>query len=122
MKQLSQDELMSFSQAVGKLLQEKQFMLASAESCTGGLIGHLITEVSGSSAYFAGGAVIVWLCTPGIFDFKLVGGTTTFSAAWKEMHFSRYSETKYSEQAIFASGVRVGLFLVFSTSPAEPLG
>ena len=51
MKQLSQDELMSFSQAVGKLLQEKQFMLASAESCTGGLIGHLITEVSGSSAY-----------------------------------------------------------------------
>jgi PncC family amidohydrolase len=58
MKQLSQDELMSFSQAVGKLLQEKQFMLASAESCTGGLIGHLITEVSGSSAYFAGGAIV----------------------------------------------------------------
>ncbi len=33
-------------------------MLATAESCTGGLVGHLITEISGSSAYFAGGAIV----------------------------------------------------------------
>jgi PncC family amidohydrolase len=31
--------------------------LASAESCTGGLIGHLVTNVSGSSYYFVGGVV-----------------------------------------------------------------
>lgn len=31
--------------------------LATAESCTGGLIGHVITEHPGSSAYYAGGAV-----------------------------------------------------------------
>jgi len=40
---------------VGALLREKQQQLATAESCTGGLISHWITEVSGSSAYFMGG-------------------------------------------------------------------
>ncbi len=32
--------------------------MAAAESCTGGLIGHLITEVSGCSKYFMGSAVV----------------------------------------------------------------
>lgn len=31
--------------------------VATVESCTGGLVGHLITETSGSSAYFVGGFV-----------------------------------------------------------------
>ena len=33
----------------------KGWTLAGAESCTGGLIGHIITNNSGSSAYFWGG-------------------------------------------------------------------
>lgn len=31
--------------------------LATAESCTGGLVGHLLTETSGSSAYYVGGLI-----------------------------------------------------------------
>jgi PncC family amidohydrolase len=42
---------------IGKLLQQRDLKLALAESCTGGLIGDRITNVPGSSEYFAGGIV-----------------------------------------------------------------
>ena len=45
------------AQAVGRLLSARVLTLALAESCTGGLIGHLITEAPGSSGYFLGSAV-----------------------------------------------------------------
>ena len=51
-------EVVALSAQLGQLLQAAGMMCATAESCTGGLIGHLITEVPGSSAYFAGGAVV----------------------------------------------------------------
>jgi|CZCB01.1.fsa_nt_gi nicotinamide-nucleotide amidase len=42
---------------VGRLLLEQGLTLGLAESCTGGLLGHRITEVPGSSAYFMLGIV-----------------------------------------------------------------
>jgi len=42
---------------VGELLLRHEQTLAVAESCTGGLIGHRLTQVSGSSEYFLEGAV-----------------------------------------------------------------
>ena len=39
---------------VGELLRQRGLRLAVAESCTGGLIGHLLTNVAGSSTYYMG--------------------------------------------------------------------
>jgi PncC family amidohydrolase len=47
----------SLAQAVGDLLQKNGLALAVAESCTGGLLGTLITNTPGSSAYFEGGVI-----------------------------------------------------------------
>ena len=42
---------------VGSLLLEKSLTLSTAESCTGGLIAHRLTQVSGSSGYFKEGVI-----------------------------------------------------------------
>lgn len=42
----------SLEETVGRLLRERHETLSMAESCTGGLIADLITEVPGSSDYF----------------------------------------------------------------------
>lgn len=47
----------TLASVVGAMLKKRRRSLSIAESCTGGLIAKLITDVVGSSAYFAGGAV-----------------------------------------------------------------
>ncbi|HEY2090720.1 MAG TPA: competence/damage-inducible protein A [Thermoanaerobaculia bacterium] len=42
---------------VGRMLADRHETVATAESCTGGLLAQRITDVAGSSAYFIGGAV-----------------------------------------------------------------
>ncbi|MEP7286165.1 MAG: CinA family protein [Chloroflexota bacterium] len=42
---------------VGKLLAARKLTVAAAESCTGGLVLHRLTNVAGSSAYVIGGFV-----------------------------------------------------------------
>lgn len=42
---------------VGELLRARRLTLATAESCTGGLIGHRLTDIPGSSDYYLGGVI-----------------------------------------------------------------
>jgi nicotinamide-nucleotide amidase len=48
----------SMEMVVGGRLKEKKLSISVAESCTGGLIGHRLTNVPGSSEYFQGGIVV----------------------------------------------------------------
>jgi len=51
------DEEESLETVIGKLLKAKNQTLATAESCTGGKIAHLITSVAGSSSYYKGSVI-----------------------------------------------------------------
>ena len=52
----SGDEIME--SVVGEALKERKMTISVAESCTGGLIGHRLTSVSGSSLYFERGLIV----------------------------------------------------------------
>ncbi|MDQ6781016.1 MAG: competence/damage-inducible protein A [Candidatus Eremiobacteraeota bacterium] len=47
----------SLPEALGARLRERGWSLATAESCTGGIVGSMLTSAPGSSAYYHGGVV-----------------------------------------------------------------
>lgn len=47
----------SLAENLGRLLQNRNLTLTTAESCTGGYVAHLITSIPGSSTYFMGSIV-----------------------------------------------------------------
>jgi PncC family amidohydrolase len=54
---MADDPLVSLAERVGQRCLALGLRLSTVESCTGGLVGHLITETPGSSAYYVGGFV-----------------------------------------------------------------
>ena len=52
------DEIIALSENLGRLLKIRDWTLACAESCTGGLIAAAITDIPGSSAWFECGYVV----------------------------------------------------------------
>lgn len=54
---VTDDELLDLAARVGAACHAAGLTVATAESCTGGLIAHLLTEIPGSSTYLRGGIV-----------------------------------------------------------------
>jgi nicotinamide-nucleotide amidase len=47
----------SMEMVVGRMLKDKKQTVATAESCTGGFIGHLLSKHAGSSQFYTGGVI-----------------------------------------------------------------
>lgn len=52
------DNLYSLSQKLGNILKQKKLTIAVVESCTGGFLSSVITDIPGSSVYFNLGLVV----------------------------------------------------------------
>lgn len=57
MARVSDDELRSLAAELGDKLRARGWMLATAESCTGGWIGQVVTSIPGSSAWYERGFI-----------------------------------------------------------------
>jgi nicotinamide-nucleotide amidase len=51
------DELDAAARRLGRVLTGRAWQMAAAESCTGGMLGHVITQVPKSSDHFLGGII-----------------------------------------------------------------
>jgi PncC family amidohydrolase len=54
------ERLAEIGSRLGDLLRDLGWRVATAESCTGGLIGHALTQTAGSSDYYVGGVICYW--------------------------------------------------------------
>jgi nicotinamide-nucleotide amidase len=52
-----EDTLVELAQRLDQVARSTSVTIATAESCTGGLVGHVLTEIPGASDYYLGGAV-----------------------------------------------------------------
>ena len=123
----SMDSERSLLKALASQLKANNLFLATAESCTGGLLGHLITNLPGSSDYYLGGQIAysnhakqLWLNVP---DEVL----ETYGAVSRETVLAM----AYGIRAAFAGEVDFNKIVGFSISgiagpgggmPAKPVG
>ena len=54
---MTDERLVALAERLYRTCLDRQLTVATAESCTGGLVAHAITEIPGSSACFRGGFV-----------------------------------------------------------------
>ena len=106
---------------VGRQLREGGLTLALAESCTGGLIGHRLTNVAGSSDYFLGGVV----CYGNQAKMDLLRVAPEVLAAWGAV--SPETALEMARGAKTAFGAHLGLAVTGIAgpgggSPEKPVG
>lgn len=103
----------SMEQVVGDLLTAAKKSLATAESCTGGLIGSRLTDVAGSSVYYRGGLVA--------YSNDLKQRLLGVDAQTLRMH-GAVSEETAREMAIGAARVAASDIAIATTGIAGPTG
>jgi PncC family amidohydrolase len=104
---VSSAQLRRLSALAVKALKEKQMTVATAESCTGGLIAKSITDVAGSSAVIAGGMVTytnrIKIDVLGV-DANIIDEHTEVSHACAEAMALRAKELFGTDYALSATG------------------
>lgn len=111
----------SLEQIVGYWLQMRNATLATAESCTGGLLAERITSVSGSSRYFLGGAVVY----SNALKTELAGVPASMierhGAVSREVAAALAEGVRYRSEATFGLGI-TGVAGPGGGSPEKPVG
>lgn len=102
------EEQPSIEKIVGDLLRTKKQTIATAESCTGGYIAHLLTSISGSSAYYQG-SVIAYSYEVKKQELNVANGDLEKYGAVSEqvvLQMARGAQQKFkTDYAISASGI-----------------
>ena len=104
---VSNAELRRISALAVKTLKEKSATVATAESCTGGLIAKSVTDIAGSSAVIAGGMVTytnrIKTDVLGV-DASIIEEHTEVSHACAKAMAERAKETFDTDYALSATG------------------
>ena len=100
---------------VGELLRARRLSLATAESCTGGLISNRITDIPGSSDYYIGGFVA----------YAYEAKVASLGVSWDTLHaygaVSRETVLEMARGAREALGAQLGLSVSGIAGPAGGL-
>lgn len=104
---VSSAHLRRISASAVNALKEKQMTVATAESCTGGLIAKSVTDIAGSSAVIAGGMVTYTNCIKtdvlGV-DADIIAEHTEVSHACAEAMAERAKALFGTDYALSATG------------------
>ena len=106
---------------VGALLLARNWTVCTAESCTGGLIAHRLTNIAGSSAYVLGGIVSYSNAAKQ----KLLGVHESTLAAYGAVSEQTAAEMVQGVRAVFDADVAVSITGIAGPgggSPEKPVG
>lgn len=109
------------SAELGQLLKARGLTIATAESCTGGLIAHYLTMVGGSSAYFRGS--VVSYCNE--IKMKVLGVKEASIAAHTEVSGEVASEMADGASRVMETDVAIsttGIAGPTGALPGQPVG